>query len=81
MAEIKSLEMGTAVTSVDWDYTGQYLAVSGAGFVAVQHYAKGSKSWSEPFRKALDAVDARWGIKAQSLIALSKEGAVQTLSS
>lgn len=79
MAEIKTLEMGTAITSVSWDYTGQYLAVSGAGFVAIQHYAKSSKSWSEPFRKALNAVDARWGIKAQSLVALSSEGTVSTL--
>ncbi|KAF1345985.1 WD40-repeat-containing domain protein [Delphinella strobiligena] len=79
MAEIKTLEMGTAITSVSWDYTGQYLAVSGAGFVAIQHYAKSSKSWSEPFRKALNAVDARWGVKAQSLVALSSEGAISTL--
>lgn len=80
MAEIKSLEMGTAVTSVSWDYTGQYLGISGAGFVAVQHYSKGSKSWSEPFRKALNAVDAKWGSKAQSLVALSSEGAISTLA-
>lgn len=80
MAEIKSLEMGTAVTSVSWDYTGQYLAVAGAGFVAVQQYAKSSKSWSEPFRKALNAVDANWGSNAHSLIALTSEGAVSVLA-
>lgn len=80
MAEIKSLELGTAVSSVSWDYTGQYLAISGAGFVAVQHYAKSSKSWSEPFRKAVNAVDAQWGSKAQSLVALGSDGAISTMS-
>lgn len=81
MSEIKTLELGTAVASVSWDYTGQFLAVSGLGFVAVQHYAKSSKSWSEPFRKALNAVDAKWGANAQSLVALGNEGAVSVLSS
>lgn len=81
MAEIKTLDLGTAVASVSWDYTGQFLAVSGLGFVAVEHYAKSSKSWSEPFRKALNAVDAKWGANAQSLVALTKEGAVSVLSS
>ncbi|KAL1302941.1 hypothetical protein AAFC00_003260 [Neodothiora populina] len=80
MAEIKTLEMGTAVASVSWDYTGQFLAVSGQGFVAVQYYAKSSKSWSEPFRKALNAVDAQWGPQAQSLLALASDGAISTLS-
>lgn len=81
MAEIKTLEMGTQVSSVSWDYTGQFLAISGQGFVAVQQYAKASKSWSEPFRKALNAVDAKWGVEAQSLVALGSDGAVTTLSS
>ncbi|GAB7347135.1 hypothetical protein MBLNU459_g3259t1 [Dothideomycetes sp. NU459] len=81
MSEIKTLELGTAVASVAWDYTGQFLAVSGLGFTAVQHYAKSSKSWSEPFRKALNAVDVKWGSDAQSLIALTDEGAVSVLSS
>lgn len=80
MAQIKTLDMGTAVTSVSWDYTGQFLAASGAGFVAVQHYAKSSKSWSEPFRKALNAVAIQWGSKAQSLMAVTDDGALSVLS-
>lgn len=81
MAEIKTIDLGTAVTGVSWDYTGQYLAACGQGFVAVEHYAKSSKSWSEPFRKALNAVDVKWGPKAQSLIALATDGSVSILSS
>lgn len=80
-AEIKTIDLGTAVTGVSWDYTGQFLAACGQGFVAVEHYSKGSKSWSEPFRKAVNAVDVKWGSKAQSLIALTVEGAVSVMSS
>ncbi|THZ28818.1 cell cycle control protein [Aureobasidium pullulans] len=74
MAEIKTIDLGTAVTGVSWDYTGQYLAACGQGFVAVEHYSKSAKSWSEPFRKALNAVDVKWGVKAQSLVALATDG-------
>ncbi|KEQ94491.1 hypothetical protein AUEXF2481DRAFT_5974 [Aureobasidium subglaciale EXF-2481] len=81
MAEIKTIDLGTAVTGVSWDYTGQYLAACGQGFVAVEHYSKSSKSWSEPFRKALNAVDIKWGSKAQSLVALATDGSVSVLSS
>lgn len=80
MAEIKSLELGTPVTKLSWDYTGQFLAVCGPGCVAVQQYSKSAKSWSEPFRKAVNAVDVKWGLDAQSLVALSAEGAVAVLS-
>jgi pre-mRNA-processing factor 19 len=79
-AEIKTIDLGTAVSGVSWDYTGQYLAVSGQGFVAIEHYSKSSKSWSEPFRKALNAVNVAWGTKAQSLVALTSEGGVTVLS-
>ncbi|KAI5250413.1 cell cycle control protein [Aureobasidium subglaciale] len=80
MAEIKTIDLGTAVTGVSWDYTGQYLAACGQGFVAVEHYSKSSKSWSEPFRKALNAVDIKWGSKAQSLVALATDGSVSVQS-
>jgi len=79
-AEIKTLDIGSQVTSVTWDHTGQYLAACGPGNVVVQHYAKSSKSWSEPFRKAANAVDVQWGANAQSLLALSDEGAVVVFS-
>ncbi|KAK8220138.1 hypothetical protein M8818_000554 [Zalaria obscura] len=80
MAELKTLEIGTAVTSVSWDYTGQFLAAAGRGSVAVQQYTKSSKTWSEPFRKAVNAVDVKWGANARSLVALSDDGAVTVLS-
>lgn len=81
MAEIKTIDLGTAVTGVSWDYTGQYLAACGQGFVAVEHYSKSSKSWSELVRRALNAVDVKWGPKAQSIVALATDGSVSVLSS
>lgn len=74
-ARIKTLEVGS-VESIAWDYTGQFLAAAGPAGISVQHYAKSSKSWSEPFRKAVAANAARWGAQAQSLVALTTEGAL-----
>ena len=77
---LKTLEMGTAVTSIAWDYTGQFLAVSGPGGVVVSQYTKSSKAWSEPLRKGVSAQDVKWGVKASCLVALTADGAVAVLS-
>jgi pre-mRNA-processing factor 19 len=79
MNVIKSLEIGSAVSSVAWDYTGQFLAVAAAGCVVVEQYAKSSKKWSEPLRKAVQATDVAWGASAGSLALLSGEGGLVTL--
>lgn len=78
-AEIKALEFGSVIRSVQWDYTGQYLAGAGAGCVAVQHYDKATKEWSEPLRKAISSVSVAWGARAKSLVVLDRDGALQTL--
>ena len=72
--------MGTAVTGLTWDYTGQFLAACGLGGVVVSQYEKKGKSWSEPLRRAVKAVDVQWGAKAQSLVALTNEGSVSVLA-
>ena len=79
-AEIKTLDIGSAVTSVAWDYTGQFLTACGSGCIVVQQYAKSSKTWTEPLRKAANAIDVKWGANAQSLVALSGEGSIMVLS-
>ncbi|KAK5109290.1 hypothetical protein LTR62_007164 [Meristemomyces frigidus] len=79
LAALKTLDVGTAVTGLSWDYTGQFLAACGPGGVVVSQYTKSSKKWSEPFRKALAAVDVQWGASAHSLVALTGEGAVSVL--
>ena len=77
---LKTLDIGTAVSGISWDYTGQYLAACGAGGVVVNQYAKSSKSWIELLRKAVDSVDVKWGAKANSLVALTGDGAVSILA-
>jgi pre-mRNA-processing factor 19 len=67
------------VASISWDYTGQFLAIAGPGCVAVQQYAKSSKAWTEPLRKALAGQAVRWGPNAGSLKVLTPEGAISTL--
>lgn len=80
-AVLKVLDVGTAVTDISWDYTGQFLAASGPGGVTVCQYTKSSKAWSEPLRKAIDARAVGWGAKAASLVVLTAEGAVSVLGS
>lgn len=80
LSALKTLDAGTAVTSISWDYTGQYLLASGAGGVVVNQYTKSSKAWSEPLRKAINAVDAKWGASAKSIVALTGDGAVSVLT-
>ncbi|KIW03850.1 uncharacterized protein PV09_05149 [Verruconis gallopava] len=77
---IKTLDIGSAVSSVKWDYTGQFLAVAGAGCVVVEQYEKKSKAWSEPLRKAIATTDVAWGANASTLVLLNTEGALVTLA-
>ena len=80
LSALKTIDIGTAVTGIAWDYTGQFLAACGPGGVVVNQYSKSGKAWSEPLRKALNAIDVRWGAQAKSLVALTGEGAVSVLS-
>ena len=76
---LKTIDIGTAVSGISWDYTGQFLAACGPGGVVVSQYSKSAKKWSEPLRKALNAADLKWGAKAKSLVALTSNGAVSVL--
>ncbi|MCJ1308959.1 hypothetical protein MMC25_002614 [Agyrium rufum] len=73
MAHLKTLDVGSAISSIQWDYTGQFLAIAGPGGIIVMQYSKSSKEWSEPLRNGMAAKDIAWGEKAGSLIALSKK--------
>lgn len=76
---IKTLDFGSKIDFVRWDYSGQYLVGAGSGCVAVQAYDKSSKSWSEPLRKACAATAAEWGPIAKSLVVLNADGSVAVL--
>lgn len=76
---VKTLDLGSAVTTVQWDYTGQFLAIAGAGGVAVEEYSKKSKKWTEPFKKAIPAIALAWGASGSSIALLNGEGALTLL--
>ena len=80
-SQIKVLETGGQVTSVRWDYTGQYLAIAGPTGILVQQYSKSSKEWSEPLRIGVPAVAIDWGSSAQNLVSLDGEGVITVLGS
>lgn len=79
--EVKVLDTGNRVDSINWDYTGQFLLTGGPNGVTVQQYSKAAKSWSEPLRSAVPAVAVGWGKSARSVVAVNAEGAISTLSS
>lgn len=75
-ATAKVLETGGAVDSLAWDFTGQFLATAGATGLTVQHFAKSSKSWSEPFRNSAAAVAVRWGESGKKLVTVNGDGVI-----
>lgn len=76
---VKTLDLGSAVTAVQWDYTGQFLAIAGAGGVAVEEYNKKSKKWTEPFKKGIPATALAWGVSGSSITLLDGEGVLTLL--
>ncbi|RAH65746.1 WD repeat PRP19 family protein [Aspergillus aculeatinus CBS 121060] len=78
--EIKVIETGSQVDSINWDYTGQFLLTAGPSGLTVNQYSKAAKSWSESLRSAVPAVAAVWGSAAQSIVALNTEGGVTELT-
>lgn len=75
-AVAKVLETGGPVTSIAWDYTGQFLATAGTSGITIQQYVKSSRKWSEPFRNSVAAVKVRWGAEGKQLISVNGEGVV-----
>lgn len=79
-AQAKVLDIGSAVQHLAWDYSQQFLATAGQAGVTVQQYNKGSKSWSEPLRAAVNnAVDVAWGPNAGKLLVVNSEGVISVL--
>lgn len=79
-AQAKVLDIGSAVQGLAWDYSQQFLATGGPAGLTVQQYNKSSKSWSEPLRAAVSAVDVKWGANASKLMAVSGDGKISVLS-
>lgn len=80
-AEVKSIDIGSKVDCIAWDYTGQFLATAGPSGVTVQQYKKSSKQWSEPKRSAVPATAVAWGANGQSLVTVNSDGVITVLGS
>lgn len=79
-ATAKVLDIGSAVESLAWDYTGQFLATAGPSGVTVQQYAKGGKKWIEALQSATPAVAVAWGEEAKKLVTVNREGVISVLA-
>ncbi|KAA8899762.1 WD40-repeat-containing domain protein [Sphaerosporella brunnea] len=80
-AVTKSLDIGSRVDHVTWDYTGQFLAASGPSGISVQHYAKATKSWSKPLQAAIPSVATAWGSKGNNLMSVNHSGKITIMES
>lgn len=82
-AQVKVLDIGSAVQGLAWDYSQQFLATAGADGVTVQHYAKSAKTWSEISRAAVSggAIDVKWAENASKLLAVNRDGVISVLAS
>lgn len=79
-AQVKVLDIGSAVQALAWDYSQQFLATAGPAGVTVQQYSKSSKSWSEPLRAAVSAVSVKWTANAKKLVAVNGDGVISVLA-
>ncbi|KAF1815735.1 Prp19-domain-containing protein [Eremomyces bilateralis CBS 781.70] len=80
MTAIKTLEIGSAVSSVRFDYTGQFLAVTGPGNTVVMQYKKKEKQWLEPLRKGVSGEAVAWGESGKSLMVVTGDGGLVQLT-
>ncbi|CAK7243335.1 MAG: hypothetical protein STHCBS139747_004853 [Sporothrix thermara] len=78
-ATAKVLDTGSAVAALAWDYSGQFLATAGPAGLTVQHYAKGSKTWSQTLSSATPAVAVQWGAHAKQLLSVNADGVVSVV--
>jgi pre-mRNA-processing factor 19 len=76
-AIIKTIEFGSAISDVAWDYTAQYLAIAGGGAVAIESYQKSGRKWSELFKKAMKSRRAVWDPLGQHLLVDSEKGILE----
>jgi hypothetical protein len=71
------IEFGGQVSDLAWDYTAQFLAVVGGGSLAVHHYQKSGRKWSEILHKAVDGKRVVWDPNGQYLLVDAAGSVVQ----
>lgn len=75
---VTTLDVGSEVESIAWDYTGQFLLTGGPDGVSVQQYTKATKAWTEPFKSTVPATRVAWGPAAGSIFAATDTGVINT---
>lgn len=78
-SQVKVLEIGGQVDSIQWDYTGQYLAASGPRGLTISQYTKATKSWTDVISTAVPAVALEWGSEAKTLVTVDNAGVITVL--
>ncbi|KAL8785525.1 MAG: hypothetical protein Q9213_003351, partial [Squamulea squamosa] len=78
-AVIHTIDIASPILDVQWEYTGQFLAIAGPSGIIVQHYSKSTKEWSEPLKSAVPSIAVGWGLNASSIYCLDAEGSFSTL--
>lgn len=79
-AVIHTIEIASPILALQWEYTGQFLAIAGPSGLVVQHYSKSIKEWSEPLKSAMPSLAVGWGLNASSIYCLDIKGSVTTLA-
>ena len=78
---IHTIDVASPVSAVQWDYTGQFIAIAGTSGLVVHQYSKASKEWSEPLKSAVPSVAVEWGLNAGAILCLDADGCITTVSS
>ncbi|PHH61607.1 hypothetical protein CDD81_8122 [Ophiocordyceps australis] len=80
-AAIKELEASGPVQTLDWDYTGQFLAAGGESGLTVHQYIRSNKQWSEILRNSVPTSLVRWGAEGKKVISVNDDGVVNVFGS
>ncbi|PHH69233.1 hypothetical protein CDD82_7902 [Ophiocordyceps australis] len=75
-AASKELEASGPVLTLDWDYTGQFLAAGSDSGLTVHQYTRSTKQWNEIFRDSVPTSLVRWGTEGKKLVSVNEDGAV-----
>lgn len=79
-AVVHTIDVMSPVLAVQWDFSGQFLAIGGPSGLVVQQYSKTTKDWSEPLKAAVPSVAVAWGLDAKTILCLDADGCITVLT-
>lgn len=81
-ALLQTIEVGAAVTSVDFDYSSQYLAIASTSHISIAFYNKPAKDWiANQLQFDVNCTAVTWTRDADQLIGISSKGSIHVFSS